>query len=428
MAKVKEPPTLSTNQAVIVSLQADGYGVGNKGEIIPFALPGEEVEYDKLHYRRHARVHRVEALKASEGRTAPLCPHYTQHHPTHCGGCTLQHMSAATASNFKHWKVQDAFQRHGIDPLLVSAPITVGYGLRRRTNMEGILKPDGLSLGFHRMQSHSILNMTECHTLIPSLVALVEPLRCMLPTIMQLYQKAQVFMLQADNVLDLVLTVQGVNYLDDEAVDVCQKWAMEHSVRLTYKHGKHRTIIYEPQGPATIVWGGVAVEVTADSFVQPTMLSDKILAEHLDMPSHIRKVVDLFCGRGTLALTMASRGLEVTGVEWDAEAVEALSRTGRLLGVVKRQLFDNPLTAGELNQFDAVTINPPRAGALAQVLACAESNLQYAVYVSCNPETAARDLAEWTKNGRFRIVSIQPVDQFAGSSHVELVAHVELNQ
>lgn len=421
----KEPPTLSTNQTCIVHWQADGFGVGEQGEVIPFALPGEEVEYDKLHYRRHARVHRVATLKASEGRAAPLCPHFTQHHPTHCGGCTLQHMSEETVKQFKMWKVQDAFQRHGVDPSYVREPIVVGYGLRRRTNMEAILKPEGISLGFHRMQSHSILNMSECYTLLPSLVALVDPLRQLLPNIMQLYQKAQIFMLQADHVIDIVLTVQGVNTLDTEAEESCRSWAAEHGVKLTYKHGKHRKLIHEPNEAATIAWGGVPVEVSADCFVQPTTVSDQLLAKHLVMPDDVHQVVDLFCGRGTLALTLAAQGFDVTGVEWDKDATDALLQTGKLSKVVKRQLFDDPLTVDELNAFDAVTINPPRAGAQAQIKACAESKLKYGVYVSCNPETAARDIAEWTQSGRFRLLWVQPVDQFAGSSHVELVAHLE---
>lgn len=421
----KEPPTLSTNQIHITRLQADGFGVSEKGDIIPFALPGENVEYDKLHYRRHTRIHRVTTLKASDGRTAPLCPHFTQHHSTHCGGCTLQHMSPQTAKQFKMWKVQDAFQRHGVDPSYVREPIVVGYGLRRRTNMEAILKPEGINLGFHRMQSHSILNMNECYTLLPSLVALVEPLRQLLLNIMKLYQKAQIFMLQTDQIVDVVLTVQGVNMLEAEAEQVCLAWAVQHDIKLTYKHGKHRKLIHEPSQPATITWGGVPVNVSADCFVQPTMVSDQLLAEHLVLPESVHQVVDLFCGRGTLALTLAAKGFDVTGVEWDKDATDALLQTGKISKVVKRQLFDDPLTVDELNTFDAVTINPPRAGAIAQVQACAESNLKYGVYVSCNPETAARDIAEWTKSGRFRLLWVQPVDQFAGSSHVELVAHLE---
>lgn len=136
----KTPPTLSSHSARIVSLQEDGSGVSETGEVIPFALPGEEVLVEKLHYRRHARVHRVETIKASSERATPLCQHFTQHHPDHCGGCALQHMSAETVSCFKHEKVRQAFARNGLDPQLVREPLTVGFGLRRRTNMEGILK------------------------------------------------------------------------------------------------------------------------------------------------------------------------------------------------------------------------------------------------------------------------------------------------
>lgn len=421
----KTPPTLASHSVKIVSLQDDGFGVSTSGEVIPFALPQEEVLVEKLHYRRHTRVHKVDVIQASSERAAPLCQHFTQHHPNHCGGCTLQHMSAETVSQFKHEKVRQAFARYGINPDIVKTPLTVGFGLRRRTNMEGILKADGVHLGFHRMQSHSVLNMHSCHTLLPSIVALVEPMRCLLADILQPYQKAQIFMLQAENVIDMVLTIQGVNHLDETTTHACQQWAKQHSIRLTYKHGKHRVLLHEPNGVAVLTWGGVSVNVAADGFVQPTTLSDMLLADHLTLPAGAHRVADLFCGRGTLGLTLAAKGHHVTGFEWDTDAVQALSQTNSLASVTKRQLFDNPLTIQELNEFDAVVINPPRAGALNQVEACAQTNVRYGIYVSCNPETAARDLAIWTKEGRFKLKYVQPVDQFAGSAHVELVAHIE---
>ena len=86
-----------------------------------------------------------------------------------------------------------------------------------------------------------------------------------------------------------------------------------------------------------------------------------------------------------------------------------------------RDLSKRPLRADELNAFDAVVLDPPRAGALAQVKALSESGVARVVYVSCNPETFARDARVLVEAG-FVFVRVHPIDQFVWSSHIELAA------
>jgi 23S rRNA (uracil1939-C5)-methyltransferase len=86
-----------------------------------------------------------------------------------------------------------------------------------------------------------------------------------------------------------------------------------------------------------------------------------------------------------------------------------------------RDLFRNPLRAEELNRFDSVLIDPPRAGARAQVAAIAESRLSRVAYVSCNPSSWARDAALLVAAG-FRLEALRPVGQFRWSTHVELTS------
>ena len=97
-----------------------------------------------------------------------------------------------------------------------------------------------------------------------------------------------------------------------------------------------------------------------------------------------------------------------------------------LSGRALRNLFRRPLTETELAAYDAVVLDPPRAGALAQVQTLARSKVGRVAYVSCDAETFARD-ARVLVDGSYRLARVQPVDQFLWSSHIELAASFERN-
>jgi 23S rRNA (uracil1939-C5)-methyltransferase len=120
----------------------------------------------------------------------------------------------------------------------------------------------------------------------------------------------------------------------------------------------------------------------------------------------------------------------VHAVDSDKPALSALQGAARKaqklrpVTIEARDLFKLPLQPVELNRFDAVILDPPRAGASAQAAMLAKASVRRMVHVSCNPETFARD-ARILADGGFRIVWIKPVDQFLWSSHIELVALLE---
>jgi 23S rRNA (uracil1939-C5)-methyltransferase len=136
-------------------------------------------------------------------------------------------------------------------------------------------------------------------------------------------------------------------------------------------------------------------------------------------------VTDLFAGLGTFTLPLARRA-KVHAVEQARDALAALAdaaRRGRGLKPVTteiRDLFKVPLTPLELNRFDAVVLDPPRAGAQAQAKALAASKIRRVAYVSCDAGSFARDAAILATAG-FQLASVQPVDQFLYSNHIELV-------
>jgi 23S rRNA (uracil1939-C5)-methyltransferase len=138
-----------------------------------------------------------------------------------------------------------------------------------------------------------------------------------------------------------------------------------------------------------------------------------------------KRVADLFSGCGPFALRLAEHSA-VHAVETDRAAITALERAARATPNLRavttevRDLFRRPLLTLELNTFDAVVMDPPRAGAEAQAQQIAASKVPLVVSVSCDAGTFARDTAILLGAG-FRLERVQPVDQFSFSPHVEIV-------
>ncbi|HTG39079.1 class I SAM-dependent RNA methyltransferase, partial [Sphingomonas sp.] len=177
--------------------------------------------------------------------------------------------------------------------------------------------------------------------------------------------------------------------------------------------------------PVTVTLGGVPVPLPPGAFLQATVEGEAALVQAVRaIVGDARNVADLFAGLGTFALGMAPSARVYAG-EGARDAVLSLkgaaAQAGRLLFADHRDLFRRPLTVEELNRFDAVILDPPRAGAREQAAALAECAVPRIAYVSCNPSSFARDAKAMCEGG-YRLDRVQPVGQFTWSTHVELVA------
>jgi len=173
-------------------------------------------------------------------------------------------------------------------------------------------------------------------------------------------------------------------------------------------------------------FAGVAVEPPPGAFFQASLEGEAALtAEVLQMTAGARRVADLYAGIGTFSVPLARSEVDVFSVEGAADALGALARAARKSGLsiraLQRDLARDPLQATELDDFDAVLFDPPRAGAKSQSTALASSKVPVVVAVSCNPATFARDARLLTQGG-YRLERVVPVDQFLWSPHLELVA------
>jgi 23S rRNA (uracil1939-C5)-methyltransferase len=169
------------------------------------------------------------------------------------------------------------------------------------------------------------------------------------------------------------------------------------------------------------------VPLPPGAFLQATAQGEAVLSRLVvDFCAGADRIADLFAGVGTFALRLAAQA-RVVAFDEDESAIHALQRAAigaaglKPLHAERRDLFKTPLSAAELNRFDAVVFDPPRQGAQAQSREIAAGTVPTVVAVSCNPGTFARDMRHLLDGG-YRLVSVIPIDQFRYSAHVEIVA------
>jgi 23S rRNA (uracil1939-C5)-methyltransferase len=384
----------------IVRIAARGDGVTASGKHIAFAVPGDVLLDNGT-------------VEPGPGHQQPPCRHF----PT-CGGCQLQHLTDAAYAEYCISRVTGALAQRGLEteirPPHLSPPRT-----RRRATLRALKAGGRVLLGFNEAASSKIVDMMECHVLHPRMFELLAPLRALLDIIMPPKRMAEVQLALADQGADVLLKGVAINGL--EAVEALAAFCELHGLaRLAVDEGFGAEIRYEPR-PATVTIGGVTVAMPVGAFLQATEDGEAALVASVrEATVGARRMADLFAGLGTFALALEG---QLVAAEASRDAVLALrsaaGRIGRALQVEHRDLYRRPLDARELAAFDAVVLDPPRAGAAEQVRELANSTVARIAYVSCNPATFARD-AEILVSGGYKLDWTRPVGQFRWSTHVEL--------
>lgn len=345
-----------------------------------------------------------------------LCRHFGT-----CGGCAFQDVPDKDYRARKRAIVVEALARAGVAADVVEDVAVVVPGTRRRAVFKAAKRAEAVLLGFHAARSHAIVDMRECLVLTKSLFGLTDGLRLLMGSVLREGESAEIHATEADNGFDLAIRWQRRREpgLVAEIARVAAKLGI---IRVTAKG----ELLFELE-PPTIAFDAILVRLPVGAFLQPTAAGERLLQARVsEALSGARQVADLFAGCGTFSLPLAKEA-RVHAVERDGAMVAALAEGARKtkglkpVTTEKRDLERRPLVRSEL-AFDAVVLDPPRAGAAAQVGELAGSGIATIAYVSCDAQSFARDAATLVRGG-YRLRSVLPVDQFLWSEHIELVGH-----
>ncbi len=388
----------------ILRIAAKGDGVTADGRFVPGTAPGDILLADGT-------------LEHGPHHAAPACRHFGT-----CGGCQLQQLDEPSLAAFVAGRVANAAEGQGLEPALIAPPHLSPPGSRRRASMRAESKGGRVALGFREGRSHKIVDLAECPVLLPALAGLIAPIRKLLAR-QGGRIAADIELVAVDQGVDLAIKGLAVEGL--AATEAMLDFARDQGLaRLMLDQGYGPEALWEPE-PVTIALAGTSVAYPPGAFLQATADGEAALVaaarEWLDGAA---SVADLFSGLGTFAFALAGRA-KVLAAEATRDAhlacKTAAGRAQLPVHAMHRDLFRNPLMPDELNRFDAVLLDPPRAGAREQIGRIAESKVPRVVYISCNPSSWARDAATLCAAG-YRLEDLRPVGQFRWSTHVELAS------
>jgi 23S rRNA (uracil1939-C5)-methyltransferase len=410
-------------ELTVERLGAQGHGIAQfRGELVflPFTVPGDRVRARLGARRGGGREGQVlESLLSGPGRLAPPCRHFGI-----CGGCSLQHLDAPLYQAVKLGSLRGALERAQIDPGVVGRLRTVPPP-RRRARV-GILRPRDAAaaplVGFRERFRHDLVDISECHVLEGVLFAVVMALRRVAPAVTDPGTSAEVTLTRTDSGVDLLIEATRRPRL--ETLEALASFTEEYDLaRIVWRSAREDMPIVERR-PVRVLLSGVVVPLPPGAFLQASAAAEEILVEEVRSGMGDRRpALDLFAGLGTFTFALARAG-PVHAIEGEARFTEALAYGAEGLPEVtveRRDLLREPPPPETLSRYAAAVFDPPRAGAARLAEALAASALDTVVAVSCNPATFARDAAKLIAGGH-RLERVTPIDQFAWTPHLEIVA------
>lgn len=434
----------------ITALSSEGQGIGRYegyAVFVPFALPGEKVLAHIIKTTSSYAVGKlVRILEESPRRVPPRCPAFGR-----CGGCALQHLDYEAQLESKRRQVADALQRiGGVEDAQERTLPTIGmerpWRYRNKGSFPFAMEGGKAAGGFFAPRSHRLIPLEDCPIQQEAGVSAMKAVRewadlCGVKAYDEQRGTGVLRHVMTRTTLRgetmAVIVTTGPLPAPGRLCDLLQK-NVKGLCSVVHNINKADTNVILGNRFKTL-WGadtlsesicGLNFEVSAASFLQVNPLQTQRLyqtaLEYAGL-SGKERVVDAYCGIGTISLALAQRAGEVIGIEIVAPAIEDARRNALRNGIENARFIcapaekELPRLIEEGLQVDVLTLDPPRKGCeeafLQAVIRCQVPRL---VYVSCSPGTLARDVKILTAGG-YRLEKAQPVDMFPHTGHVETV-------
>jgi 23S rRNA (uracil1939-C5)-methyltransferase len=376
--------------------------------------------------RAFAFADAVAVVEPSAQRRAPPCEYLPR-----CGGCPWQHLTYAAQLDAKRRIVAEQLRRiGGLDVAVAPViPSTHEFGCRRRIK----LRVESGSLGFYAAASHVLVPIEHCLLAEPAIDAAIPWAQELVRMLTARVRRVE--LLARNAVSDRIVVVGEVEGdWQDEDEPRCRAWLAAHpAVQGVALHGRG----WQRR------WGDVRVELQAEAdlslsahapvFTQVNPAMNRQLVEtvvRLVDPQPGQRVLDLYAGAGNLSLPLRRRGAQLIAVEHDRQAAaDAVANAERYPGTPLRVIHARAehaveRLADEGMHFDTVVLDPPRSGAAGCIAALLRLGAPRLLYVACDPTTLARDLARL--RARYQIDTVQPLDLFPHTYHVETVVRASV--
>ncbi len=401
----------------ILDIGSSGDGIGrledSRAVFVPFTTAGDVVDASIEKYGDVLRGRALSVVKEGPDRVKAPCRHFGI-----CGGCSLQHISERAYQDFKKREVVSALEKSGIKIPRDFKSIFIPAHTRRRANFAARVVKGKALIGFHERKSANIRDVPDCLLINEDVRRIMEAFRPFVPQLVGDGQKLDILIQCVDGASEIALTGKlapgwEAQMALADALRVC------NLARISIRARDYEA--YELLLEAKAFYkrfDSLLVKLAPGAFLQPSEEGERALVDCViegagDAPC----VADLFCGNGTFTGPLMN-GRKIIAADFAEDAIAGLKNSG--IDARVRNLFKEPMSAKELAGVNCVILDPPRAGASAQVRELADSDIEKIVYVSCNPQSFARDACA-LRDGGYVLEKLIMVDQFVWSTHTELV-------
>ncbi len=429
-------------QTKVEKFSHDGRGIARidgKTTFIQGALPDETITFQyTLKKKDFDEGKTLTVIESSPHRVEPRCPHYSV-----CGGCSLQHLDAATQISEKQTQLLDLLARTGhCQPDSILEPLSAThwhYRNKARLSVRYVEKKQATLVGFREKNNpRYIAEINQCPILNARIDAAIESMRQMVDSLDDPRTIAQIELAAGDE--DIALIFRNLSTLSQSDEEKISQFAQKLNFRVYLQPAGPGSIylLYPPDTGEFLKYSIPAENITFQfhptDFIQVNAALNRLMVEHalklLDLESD-DVVLDLFCGLGNFSLPMAKYSAKVVGVEGSDTMVKRAEMNARNNGITNTEFLcanlDDAAALAILREykFNKVLLDPPRTGALEIIKQIDKINPQRIVYVSCNPATLARDSDILVNQHGYRMIAAGVMDMFPHTAHVESIALFE---
>jgi len=442
----------------IVDMTADGSGVGKCDDgtvvFVPDTAVGDVCDVRILKVKKNLCYGKIEQIvESSSDRVEPQCEVSTR-----CGGCVYRHLKYEAELRIKQKKVYDAVTRIGkvdgakVKTIIGADDVRIDRYRNKAQIPVGLNKNGEVEMGFYSKHSHRIAPCSDC-LLSPDIFTRISATFKEFVTkypyliyneekhsgkIRHLYLRIG----ECTNEVMVCVVVNGKSFEHQEELfnSIIEKYSEVKSIVINVNKSKTNVILgYEN----IVVFGKEAItdvlcdltfELSPLAFYQVNRVQAQRLYEKAREYAHLHGdevLMDLYCGTGTIGLSMAKECKELIGVEIIDKAIENANKNAKNNGIENARFIcsDAEEAALKLKREgitpDVIVVDPPRKGLTEKLIdTIAQMNPTRVVYVSCDPATLGRDLKQFEEND-YSVKEITPVDLFPRTAHVESVCLLE---
>lgn len=376
--------------------------------------------------KKYLEAQLCETIQPSLARRQPICPVAGD-----CGGCQWQHLPYTEQLYWKEKLFRESLVHQcGIEPdrILSILPASNEWSYRSRVQIKCRNTSAGFETGFFRSKSHQIVSILECPVIAPELNVLLNQLRAAIDHTAFADDIPQID-LSVDDCACCSAVIHYSGTDDTELSEILDKENLSASIMIKSATGKKILSVSGSRSMQIVVDNPpMLLKYAVGSFAQINLEQNRAMVDKVLELAELdgsEKILDLFCGMGNFSLPLARRSKQVVGVEESAASVN-MARINGYQNEIDNVKFRNQSAVGALDQFtnidqpDLLVLDPPRSGALTTIRELVNKPVKKIIYISCDPQTLARDVKLLVNNG-YELLSSAPIDMFPQTYHCESI-------